>query len=476
MIRSAQGDTLDPVGHAGFGDSARLVRRLRQRDEPTGWLTELWGPLARHPFWASRKRCGMSRPTAMWCCTWSTPPSRQAAAGYVASEMELLGWLGKPVLVLLNQLGAPRAPRDEAAEQQAWTAHVTPFAHVRGVLAMDAFARCWVHEMTLLDAVQRLLDGEQAAAMARLASAWTARRQGSFAASTQVLGESVARIAASREVVPGGIGIGDVFKRVGATLAKRDVAATRPRGAAATGAGDADRSAHQHRAAAGAARPAGPVRRRDPGTRGDAVRGSRKGLRGPCGGLRRGAQRALVGLKADVLSGGLTLAAASSRWAARRAGGAGVARGVNLVRGTDQSWVAWSDEALDGAVQSALLRYLAVAHFGRGRGDWAEGEAPAHWRDTVQAALMPHRATLTALWHGRSKKRDTRDSVTALGATLTPIVDAAARAALARLYPAATALAFGTRVGLGIGYRGRGSRHRCPGCRARRGGGKRYAI
>ena len=38
------------------------------------------------------------------------------AAGYVAPEMELLAWVGKPVLVLLNQLGAPRAAHEEAAE------------------------------------------------------------------------------------------------------------------------------------------------------------------------------------------------------------------------------------------------------------------------------------------------------------------------------------------------------------------------
>ena len=32
---------------------------------------------------------------------------------------------------------------------------------------------------------------------------------------------------------------------------------------------------------------------------------------------------------------------------------------------------------------AAILRYLAVAHYGRGRGDWVEGEYPAHWRPLV---------------------------------------------------------------------------------------------
>ena len=63
-------------------------------------------------------------------------------------------------------------------------------------------------------------------------------------------------------------------------------------------------------------------------------------------------------------------------------GGAGLARCVNLVRGTNVSWLAWNDEALDAMLEAALLRYLAVAHFGRGhslwhagRGDWERAHA-----------------------------------------------------------------------------------------------------
>ena len=48
-------------------------------------------------------------------------------------------------------------------------------------------------------------------------------------------------------------------------------------------------------------------------------------------------------------------------------------------------YVAFAQEAfLDGLVRSALLRYLAVAHYGRGRGDWAESEYPAHWPPEVE--------------------------------------------------------------------------------------------
>src|SRR4028119_1722707 len=77
--------------------------------------------------------------------------------------------------------------------------------------------------------------------------------------------------------------------------------------------------------------------------------------------------------------------------APRRGRGAGArgagtaARGYNLVRGAQTNAARWSEEAFTGFVRSALLRYLAVAHFGRGRGDWEESEHPTSWKAAVEA-------------------------------------------------------------------------------------------
>src|SRR6185369_2620293 len=65
---------------------------------------------------------------------------------------------------------------------------------------------------------------------------------------------------------------------------------------------------------------------------------------------------ALVGLKADLLSGGLTLGGG----VLGALGSAGLARCVNLVRGTGRSFVTWNAAALDTMVEAALLRLLAV--------------------------------------------------------------------------------------------------------------------
>ena len=60
----------------------------------------------------------------------------------------------------------------------------------------------------------------------------------------------------------------------------------------------------------------------------------------------------------------------------------------------NQSRVSFSDEFLRNLLTASLLRYLAVAHFGRGRGNFVESEAPAFWQQEVEAALALHQTAL----------------------------------------------------------------------------------
>jgi hypothetical protein len=137
-----------------------------------------------------------------------------------------------------------------------------------------------------------------------------------------------------------------------------------------------------------------------------------------------------------VLSGGLTLGGGLLAGGLLGAlGAAGLARCVNLVRGTEHSHVAWNAEALDQMVDAALLRYLAVAHFGRGRGDWVQGEAPPHWKDVIARELAPRREELAQIWSIRDLRGEAGDRPAALSAALEPLVRDAAAGALVRLYP-----------------------------------------
>ena len=88
----------------------------------------------------------------------------------------------------------------------------------------------------------------------------------------------------------------------------------------------------------------------------------------------------------------------SAYLAAGAAGAAGVAHGYTLLRGTDQSTVRWNDDMLDRLVVSASLRYLAVAHFGRGRGEYVASEYPPHWRPLVERVVLAEQPRLAQAW------------------------------------------------------------------------------
>jgi hypothetical protein len=93
--------------------------------------------------------------------------------------------------------------------------------------------------------------------------------------------------------------------------------------------------------------------------------------------------------------------------------------------------VRWSPELLGQRARSLLLLYLAVAHYGRGRGEWKHGEAPAHWPGLVDEAVRAQGDELESAWRAANEGVAVDD----LSARLEPVLAAAARNALIRLYP-----------------------------------------
>ena len=179
------------------------------------------------------------------------------------------------------------------------------------------------------------------------------------------------------------------------------------------------------------------------------------------GGLVTGA---LAGLKADLATGGLTMGGGLLAGGVLGAlGAAGAARGVNRIRGLAQPLLAWETGVLDALLRSALLGYLAVAHHGRGRGEWRQGDPPAAWVAAVDAALAEQAAESQALWARRAPLLATAwspqqglvddegrplqvlaaavDPPLAFSAAMTTLVADLGRAVLRRLYPDASALA-----------------------------------
>ena len=445
MIETPQGESLQLWDTPGFGDSLRLVKRLRASGNPIGWfLSQVWDRWRDRPFWATQQALRNVRDEADVMLYLVNAAEQPTAAGYVAAEMELLAWVDKPVIVLLNQLGAPRAAAFEADDLTRWREHLAPYAQVRDVLPMDAFARCWVQEFTLLRAIENALTDESQARMARLREAWAMSRWATFDAAMRSVAHSVARLACDAEPLPDAGNLRSRLRRLGAAIG----GGLGIGNAAQTPAAVAQQVLAQRLDAESRANTAELIRLHGLAGRVEAEIHARltthyemrlrldEGKAALWGGAVTGA---LAGLKADILSGGLTMGGGLLAGGLLGAlGAAGLARCVNLVRGTDRSWLAWNAQALDQMVEAALLRYLAVAHFGRGRGEWALGESPPHWKEVIDSALASQRATIVAVWAGR----DTRDSEGVdpqnqqqLSSALESILRRAGLAALRLLYP-----------------------------------------
>ncbi len=438
MLRTPTGDTLQVWDTPGFGDSVRLLRRVKQSGNPLGWfLSQVWDRWRDRPFWAGQQALRHVAERSDLVLYLVSAAEEPAAAAYVASEMELLAWVGKPVIVLLNQLGVPREAALERAEVERWRQHLAPWSRVAAVLPLDAFARCWVQEAVLLHAIQACLQGGPLVCMQRLSWHWQAQRLLQYNAAVDALAQSMARLGGARQELADSAGLRARLRSLGAALG---------------------RGANEHSPAAQAQ--AALAARLDAEMRANTTQLIElHGLAGEAhseilarlathyqlhlrmdeskaallGGALTGA---LVGLKADLATGGLTLGGGLLAGGLLGAlGAAGLARCVNLVRGTERSWLAWNSEALDTMLEAALLRYLAVAHFGRGRGDWVLSETPAHWKPVVEAALAAEAGVLAALWDSRGTPGADDTATLQLAPPLRPIIDRALRAALAQLYP-----------------------------------------
>ena len=402
LVQSPEGDALTLWDTPGFGDSVRLVRRLRQVGSPVGWfLSQVWDRYRDQPFFLTQlavRNVAEQADVVLYLVNAAEEP---ADAGYLASELEVLEWVGKPVLVLLNQTGRPRERAVEAADEDRWRAALAATPHVREVLALDAFARCWVQEFTLFAAIGRALPQEKAPAFARLSQAWRDRRMDQFDAAMTALADPIAEAACDRAPLPG-----EPFAtRLGGSIGLPNAARSEAQAQAARDLGDrleaglragTERLIAIHQLEG---RAAGEVLQRVASdVHVDAP--IDEGRAGVVSGVLSGA---VTGLGADLLAGGLTFGAGMVAGAVIGAlGGAGIARGVNVVRGRTESSLRWEEAFLDGLVTSALLRYLAIAHYGRGRGEWKESEYPPFWRQLVVDAVVANQTQLADVWARRA--------------------------------------------------------------------------
>ena len=273
----------------------------------------------------------------------------------------------------------------------------------------QARADGWLAEGLLLNALDSALPGDPR--LPRLRQAWVAQQRARLDAGTQVLADSLARIAATHQAVADE---GFLARRAEADSAR----------AALATALDAEWRVCEERLAALlghvdlaidlAADPASPA----PTPAAQLRSRLGEGRAALMGGVVTGA---LAGLKADVLSGGMTMGAGFVAGGLLGAlGAAGMAKGLNVVRGTDRSFAAWDAAALAPITHALLQRYLVLAH----------GLAPGVAGQRLAPALAAQQGALATLWRARERRFNNAGEFERLARALQPLLSQALLGAL----------------------------------------------
>ncbi|HAW45147.1 MAG TPA: DUF3482 domain-containing protein [Sutterella sp.] len=412
----------------GFGDSVRLAKRLEGRSNPIGWFVgEVWDRVANKVLWLNQKilrHVKVDTTVVLYLVNASESPK---LSDYVASEMQILAWIGKPVIVLLNQMGKPREPDKEEADVELWRTFLADYPLVKKVLPMDAFARCWVQEYALFDAIAQTLDADTKETFEGLQEAWSRQRRATYRSAVGAIGSYLARLRLEHEAVSElsfteqvkdlGRHVGIVKTEDGPVADAKNALASR----AAQALSELTEKLINIYDIEGKSAKREILRRvkRD-WTIHTAANPKSAAILGAIG------TGAASGIAADLMTGGLSLGLGALLGTVVGAiGGYGAAFGINKMKGLNGNVISWSREALDNFFLESVLLYLAVSHFGRGRGFWVESEAPAFWKDLVIEEL---------------KRQDKRPDLTAITnpdeieAAATKIADTVIRNVLYTLY------------------------------------------
>jgi hypothetical protein len=386
----------------GFGGSVRLMARLRRERDPIGWfLHQVWDRVVNRPLWCSQEAVRNVRDEADVVLYLVNAAEDPEGAGYLRPELELLAWMARPLLVLLNQLG----PEGSDAVAR-WRGHLAGFPMVRDVLSLDAFSRSWVEESVVLERVIDLLAGDKRAAMTRLCAAWNARNLDVLARSIDAIAEYLAETATDREPLGEEAGTSWIRERLDDLRALSRGDRERAMGALFDRVQGRTRrlmdrliALHQLSGASQAR-----VERRLEDAASEGLEGINPTTGAVAGGLLTGL---LAGLGADVLTGGLSLGGGAIVGAIAGAlGGYALGGAFKLATG-GRAAIQFQPAALDRLARDAVLRYLLVAHHGRGRGDYADVESPAEWAVDVDAELGRRRDELHAAWREAARQERT---------------------------------------------------------------------
>lgn len=435
-----EGGTVKLWDTPGFGANlAKLAKRLRTSKNPVGWiLHQVWDRVADQSLWCSQEAIRNIQADADVVLYLVDATQSPGAVGYVDLEMEILSWIGKPVLVYLNQVGKPDREQIGRFEEE-WRQHFAGHGIVAHVGTLDAFTRCWVEEHRLFEKVAEVLGNEgrdegKSATARRAAAAWKEKNLAIFEEAVAILAEWAAESLCDTEKLPDrslldkgrslvknlvtGKGKGKdpeleaVQKRMLDRLSRRTREAVNRIIAAHGIDGETARKWEE------SSRDDFALPKRVEESFATALGAAASGLGG--------------GLAADLAVGGMTFGGGAILGLILGGGGAyALARGYNFALTGDNS-ARWTEAQFREHLRYLALIYLAVAHFGRARGPWRDpGNNPGQWESHLEDRIKARAAEWTALW----KKGGASGDPAKLREKLVPEIRDLIAGELAALYP-----------------------------------------
>lgn len=374
LAETDEGDRLLLWDTPGFGDSMKLKRRLEQRDRAVGWfLGEVWDRVTDRALYSSQQAMLAARDLADVILFQVNAAEDPEFAIQAQAELDMLSWLEKPVLLLLNQLPPHSRRAARNALVQRWEEHFGK-PPVRTVLALDAYERSWVDEVRLLSAVAEQLEEPQRSAMARLIPAWQARSLERLEQSIDALSNLVVTTLRDREALASGQPAR--LARIGAL---RRLAQRLERNVK-----ELDAKLIRIEELEGES-----ARRIDTALTATRSHGDRPTpLQGAAGGAAVGAG---AGAAIDIALGGAALGLFTALGASLSA----AAAWSWCQRAVDKRTLGWSQEFVTELLAEAVARYLAVTHHGRGRGRFRD-DALDSWRELADEAVKAQQEAVDA--------------------------------------------------------------------------------
>ncbi len=423
LLETPDGFRLNLWDTPGFGNSHKLMSRLQGLTNPIGWMvSQVWDRLADKPFWCSQQAIRNVRDEADVVLYLVNATEDPTMAGYLQPELELLTWLNKPVIVLINQTGLI----DSQQQQQlvsCWKQHWVMDEVIKDVMNLDAFTRCWVQEGVLWDRITQALPPEKQPIMARLGKAWYDTHRQIFHSSMTHLARLLTETALDGELIsqnPTVLSKKHLIK--GAIHALDQRLAQRI----------STTTAHLIELHGLTGDMAHTLQSRIEDV---TVPGERKPWEEETfwGALASGAA---AGLASDMATGGLshgvfTIGGAILGALAERVYAKSQEEG-------DPNRISWVPAFLDRQTRDALLRYLAVTHCGRGRGNYADPrEFPLFWQRATEQVIEERKDVLHQAWKLAKSPQLTTGKTDQDQPNLVPLLSSMAQEILIQFYPEA---------------------------------------